>query len=75
MLKHIQKRANCGFIVPLALFAADLDGSLLDLVGAMVAILRLLTNKLTFFLLVLFEHFHHICIQLYCNQTISSIVV
>ena len=49
MLKHIQKRAKCGFTVPLALFAADLDGSLLDLVGAMVAILCLVTNKLTFF--------------------------
>ena len=51
MLKHIQKRANCDCILPLALFAADLDGSLLDLVGAMVAILCLVTNKLTLFLL------------------------
>ena len=51
MLKHIQKSANVDFIVPLALFAADLDGSLLYLVGAMMAILYIVTNKLTFFLL------------------------
>ena len=52
MLKHTHKRVNCRFIIlPLDFFGADLVGSLVDLAGAMMAILCLVTNKLIFFLL------------------------